>query len=97
MLVKSVSVKWVDSYNLCTGWTPIDSLDTVNKFIYSVGMLIFEDDDKIILTTSVADGGAVCSPLAIPKKCIIEMKSDINKAFSIPIGMDTQAPAMVGL
>lgn len=67
------TVEWVDSTTHNTGWVrPGDSeLSSLSlKRIRSVGFVIDEDEDRIIMTGSFAQGDYFHNLFMIPKGCI---------------------------
>ena len=47
-----LAVKWVDSTNYSYGWTRYSTTDVSIREITTCGILIDEDDDKIVLSHS---------------------------------------------
>lgn len=80
-LGKLVYVKWVDSSG-SNGWQMADlvkdqKLELLN--IHSVGWLLKEDNDAILIAPHISDGSEIhpqqlCGELAIPKLVITKMK-----------------------
>lgn len=77
--IKVVYIEWIDSVGSDSGWKELDR----DKFksnlsrIISYGLLIHEDEEKIILASAYCPGDiyqieSVMGQIIIPKKCIIE-------------------------
>lgn len=66
-----VHIRWIDSGS-SSGWClmPVPKLE-LN--IETIGFVLEEDEERIVVTTSVSDMGCAMDPLAIPKCCILEM------------------------
>lgn len=72
--MRKVTVKWVDSKSYGNEWLDkedIDKLDVVH--CESVGFIVKEDKDKILLAQSYG-GEFYHGLMAIPKGCILEIK-----------------------
>ena len=69
-----VFVEWIDSTEYHTGWTPLDEAEDADLLsIATVGFLLHEDDQKLVLSHTVGplDEPEQCmSLLSIPKGCI---------------------------
>lgn len=74
--MKKVEVSWVDSNFGGNGWLPIAvAKDLPLSRCISIGFLVYEDDEKIILTTShEQDEDACAGIMVIPKVCIKETR-----------------------
>ena len=79
--IKVVYIEWIDSVGSDSGWKELDR----DKFksnlsrIISYGLLIHEDEEKIILASAYCPGDiyqieSVMGQIIIPKKCIIEAR-----------------------
>jgi hypothetical protein len=64
---------WDDSVTHGSGWIDIDDIDVRPYLIPSVGLLIDETDDYIVIATASKED-QVMSPLQIPKKAIKKIK-----------------------
>ncbi len=66
-----VRIDWVDS---CSnyGWRPKE--DGGVSMIHSVGLLVEEKSDCVMITTSRSEYGNCIDQLSIPKACIKKMK-----------------------
>lgn len=76
---KRVEVDWVDS-ETSKGWFYRDGLESPDLHVTSIGLLCYEDDTCMGLTTSVALGvgkEAVLDPIWIPKCAILEIRRDL--------------------
>lgn len=72
--MKLVYVEWLDSESQ-DGWHPIDGLDTSMTHINSVGYLIVDEPDRIVLGPNYdKKNHAVCQPITIPRCCIVKME-----------------------
>ena len=71
-----LAVKWVDSTNYSYGWTRYSTTDVSIREITTCGILIDEDDDKIVLShsKSTVPNDIYYDLFTIPKGCIIERK-----------------------
>ena len=77
--MKTVKVLWTDAFS-GTGWISKADLDNEIKSdmaVTSVGMLYYEDKDKVVLIQSIndtePDGSYVDNYLVIPQHWIMEM------------------------
>lgn len=71
---KQVEVDWLDS-TAWFKWTPRDGVKPPDLQVMSAGLLFYEDDKCVGLTTSVtADQESVIDPLWIPKQAILEIR-----------------------
>lgn len=71
-----IAVEWVDSSQDTKGWVGTDTLsDPPSLYVFSVGLLVQEDDTCIYLCPNLANDGEeqVCQGLYIPKVCITKM------------------------
>jgi hypothetical protein len=72
--MKIVHIQWVDS----TSWEKWHSLpiqDTKHCVIDSVGYLIDEKKDRVVIAGSLSDCGNADMVMAIPKGAIFKMKT----------------------
>ena len=78
--LKPVLIRWTDS-EASAGWKRIDDIpdDIKASEIDSIGYLIKENNESIVISTSVSDNGSVMDPLTIPK-CAILKRSDYPDA-----------------
>ena len=69
-----VYIVWTDSCAPGGGWCDVVDLDMHEFLVESVGFLIEEDDDSLMLSMSFAeeDPNKINSPFVIPKCCIKE-------------------------
>ena len=73
--MKLVLVKWKDSTSYNTGWARSKENDYGPAILFSVGFVLEEDDDRLVLTgsTDLEEGNMLYhSPFVIPKVCIVE-------------------------
>jgi hypothetical protein len=66
-----VYVKWLDSA-VRPGWIYGDEEDYSPKVIESIGFVVTETDQCLVLTCGQSDTGGVVYPLVIPSGCIQE-------------------------
>ena len=64
--MKIVLVEWIDS-STEYGWLKVESFDTSVVKCQSVGFLIKETDDAIVVTLSRSDSGRCADAITIPK------------------------------
>lgn len=72
------AIVWVDSASV-SGWVEIDDVESKLAGasvmpIVTVGFLIRETDDEMVLSGSISGKGQCESPIAIPKKAIQSKK-----------------------
>ena len=69
-----IYVSWVDSCAPAWGWNDLVDLDIHEYLIDSIGFLIEEDDDNLMLAMSFSqeDPNKLNAPFIIPKCCIKE-------------------------
>lgn len=72
MTIHAYVIEWIDSHGL-TGWHGLKDLDHSFIRITSIGLLVQQDDDKVVITTSVSEAGDVIDVLAIPRVAIVKM------------------------
>lgn len=70
--MKIIAVEWVDSSSM-SGWVKRNELCCDSLIITSVGYLIEENDDNIVITSSY-NVDEYISPLTIPKCSIIKRR-----------------------
>ena len=83
-------VEWVDS-RFWFGWQDPDELSEEPITIKSIGFLVKEDDNTVILTNSLSDASMnVGNPVLIPKCSIIRREPLTNalKGALLPIAED---------
>lgn len=69
--MKRATVEWIDSCSY-QGWQdPNEPFDPMT--IQSIGYVVQEDESKIVLSTSLGANGTYADPIAIPKKCVIQI------------------------
>jgi len=67
-------VRWVDACDAAPEWTPTDKVAASRPVAcQSVGFLLTEDDERLVLTTSVSDDGDAASGIVIPTSCVTEV------------------------
>jgi len=67
-------VRWIDACDAAPEWTPADQVaksGAVN--CESVGFLVDQDDDRLVLVTSLSDDGDAASGIVIPTGCVLEV------------------------
>lgn len=72
--MKAVYIEWLDSHG-GEGWIRKEDIDEPKLKIKSVGWLVKEHKDYVILTTSYNDWNSVISQLAIPKIAIVKRRN----------------------
>ena len=70
-----VRVAWLDSRGVHEEWTPIEEIKkTESCFNLSVGFLVYQDEDRIVLCPHIADAEEAekegCGSMTIPRGCI---------------------------
>lgn len=72
--MKMVLIEWVDS-NILHGWITIEDAKRANIALsQSVGFLLWEDNEKVIIVFSKSDSDSVLEVKAIPRGCIKSIK-----------------------
>jgi hypothetical protein len=64
-----VEVHWIDS-NLKIGWSAPGDLKADK--IKTIGFLVEETEDEVVVSTSTDSNGSFVSPIAIPWECVKE-------------------------
>ena len=72
--MKVVYIEWLDSYGI-SGWHDYDCLDV--PACKSIGYLLEENKDKVVICQSYSEAGQKYSILAIPK-CSIKKRKTIK-------------------
>lgn len=67
-----VEVHWVDSTTVAL-WAAADEVDDVSLECRTVGFLVRDLEDRVVISTSVDSNGHIMDPLIIPKGCITAM------------------------
>lgn len=77
--IKICYVEWIDSVGSDSGWKELDRDKFKNNFskIISCGVLLHEDEEKIVLSSAYCPGDiyqreSIMGQIIVPKKCIIE-------------------------
>ena len=71
--MKIVKVKWMDSTSQSGGWTDEDPKDMEPMKLMTVGFLLFEDEQRIVISHSIADNTDMrYAMFTIPKGMIYE-------------------------
>ncbi len=73
--LRMVEVCWVDS-NSCDAWQSVeDTLATMRQSMAcrSIGYLLADDPDRVILVGNLNDTGQVCASFAIPRVAITSL------------------------
>jgi hypothetical protein len=71
--MRFVKLTWLDSTSNL-GW--LDKEDCEMSAVESIGILVAEDKDKIIISTSYDKGSdRYVDPLSIPKRCVIKRRN----------------------
>lgn len=67
-------VKWLDACDAAPEWTDADKVAASRPVAcQSVGFLLTEDDDRVVLTTSVTEDGDAANGIVIPTSCVVEL------------------------
>ena len=73
LLNKLVLVEWDDS-NVEAGWVHIPCADRDVAHCRTPGILLFEDDKKVVIAFGDSNCGMVHETLTIPKGCITRIR-----------------------
>lgn len=67
-----VLIEWVDIALYNTGWIPQENVIDNMEFIrcISVGFIVAETDERVVLTQTRGDNAKITNPLVIPRKVI---------------------------
>jgi len=71
--MKPVYIEWLDSHG-GEGWIRSDDINEPKLLIKTIGWLVKEHSDYVILTTSYNEWNNILSQLAIPKVAIVKRK-----------------------
>jgi hypothetical protein len=74
--MRIVKIKWEDSTYIDIGWGKIEEFKPC--YINSSGIVLKEDDGRIVISHSVGDNNTHYNAFMIPKGCIIEMEELYN-------------------
>ena len=67
-------VKWLDACDAAPEWTDAHKVAASRPVAcQSVGFLLTEDDDRVVLTTSVTEDGDAANGIVIPTSCVVEL------------------------
>lgn len=77
-------VWWVDTFSLNAGWSQMHEIRRDCPTVYTVGFVIVEDADKIIVAASVSSDGDYGEVVGVPKRSIIGRKTIISEAPQTP-------------
>ena len=90
---KMVVVKWVDSTNHMFGWNYFRDEEVAEqvqlKPILTCGFLVYEDDDRLVISHSDGGDGSHYDLFAIPRGCVQELKYLTTKRGA---GADKKSP-----
>ena len=70
--MRVVEVHWIDSA-VAHGWFKPDEMTVAPQAIESIGYLVEETDDRVVITGHIAEDGAMSDPMAIPCFAITAM------------------------
>lgn len=78
-------IEWVDPYSDDSEWTSVDSIDIDLPTVYSIGHVIKETDDVVVLAHSMGrrpfkDTNEVCGIMILPK-VVIKARRPVNVQF----------------
>jgi len=73
---KLLQIIWTDSWNPEYGWCDIHDLDTGEYFVHTVGILVDETEESIIVASAqgVTNPTKIINQTVIPKCCIKHQK-----------------------
>ena len=71
--MKLVIVNWVDS-NLIHGWRPVDDNQDKIADCETVGFLVKDDDEKIVLAMSRSTDDNVLETISIPQRSVLDTR-----------------------
>ena len=67
-------VRWVDACDAATEWSAVDRVAASRPVdCESVGFLLAQDDERVVLTTSLSDDGDAAAGIVIPTSCVSEV------------------------
>ena len=75
-----ILIEWRDAYGVGTNWAPINDVTGTCLLCYSVGWLVFQDDDCVVVVPHMSQSGhphAVqqgCGDMTIPRSAILSIK-----------------------
>lgn len=72
--MKPIYIEWLDSHG-GEGWVRSEDIDEPKLLIKTIGWLVKEHKDYVILSTSKNEWNSVISQLAIPKVAIVKRKA----------------------
>ena len=65
-----VEIQWIDS-ETNSGWESVDKIEPPTSTVLSLGFLIYEDSDFLILVADFDEAEDMCNrAIAIPKVCV---------------------------
>lgn len=68
-------VTWTDACDAPTEWASVAKLATSKPVTCrSVGFLLAEDDERVVLATSLSDDGDAANGIVIPTSCVNEVE-----------------------
>jgi len=87
MNYRIVRVNWIDATEITTGWITLETIQaTIKSIVTSVGHLIEEYDDYIIIALSIGQYG-IQGAMTIPTRAILDIEdlqpSEIPKTLPI--------------
>ena len=77
MSMRRVYVEWIDSYT-STGWRDTDVLDAEPLMCYSIGYLVRDAEDGIVVAAHLGGDPAkphqVCGAMTIPRSAVVRLE-----------------------
>ncbi len=68
-------IKWIDARGVSSEWECLKDIKNMELCnITSAGIVIKEDDTKVIIVSHIEGDETACGAMCIPKACIIERK-----------------------
>ena len=72
-------IEWIDPYSDDSAWTDLDSVEVDLPTVYTIGHVIKETDDVVVLAHSIGkkpnqDTDEVCGIMVLPKVVIKERR-----------------------
>lgn len=75
--MRLVYIEWLDSAGL-PGWQSVEKVGDfaakVDCMCISVGLVVAESEDVIVIAQSVSSEGIILNPTAIPQRSILEIR-----------------------
>lgn len=76
-------IEWVDSFGCPAGWEFLDEVEFKTTTITSIGFLVHQDDEKIVIAPHVSSSEKrqIAGHIAIPRQQILKVTSSSQASF----------------